>query len=155
MNSDRPNRLYIFTDQQSADAMSCAGNPYLHTPALDRLAESGVRFEKTYCRYPLSTPSRASIFSGLMLHEAEIDGNNQPLSEQARLQGPGHTLTAWRYDCVYGGKWHVPEVAMQDGDAHGFRMICSFDDNQLAQASTDYLEGCSLYPLLEGKDEVI
>ena len=36
--AERPNIIYIFTDQQTASAMSCAGNPDLHTPNLDRLA---------------------------------------------------------------------------------------------------------------------
>jgi len=36
---ERPNLLYIFTDQQSAHMMSCAGNPHLRTPAMDRQAE--------------------------------------------------------------------------------------------------------------------
>ena len=54
-----PNILYIFTDQQSADAMSCAGNAELETPALDALAATGARFERAYCTYPLCTPARA------------------------------------------------------------------------------------------------
>jgi len=45
---DRPNIIYIFTDQQSATMMSCTGNQYLKTPAVDYLAENGVRFEKAY-----------------------------------------------------------------------------------------------------------
>ena len=40
--AERPNIIYIFTDQQTASAMSCAGNPDLHTPNLDRLAAAGV-----------------------------------------------------------------------------------------------------------------
>ena len=44
--------------------MRCTGNEDLHTPAMDRLAAEGVRFEKAYCTYPLCTPSRASIFAG-------------------------------------------------------------------------------------------
>lgn len=39
---ERPNIIYIFTDQQTASAMSCAGNPDLHTPNLDRLAAAGI-----------------------------------------------------------------------------------------------------------------
>ena len=34
--TERPNIIYIFTDQQTANAMSCAGNPDLHTPNLDK-----------------------------------------------------------------------------------------------------------------------
>lgn len=47
---DRPHILYIFTDQQYAGAMSCAGNADLRTPALDRLAETGARFERRTSR---------------------------------------------------------------------------------------------------------
>jgi len=43
---ERPNILYIMTDQQYAGAMSCAGNPSINTPNMDRLAERGMRFTK-------------------------------------------------------------------------------------------------------------
>ena len=62
----RPNIIYIMTDQQSANAMSCAGNADLHTPNMDRLAAMGVRFENAYCTLPLSGPSRSSMFTGFM-----------------------------------------------------------------------------------------
>ncbi len=42
---ERPNIIYIFTDQQTASAMSCTGNADLHTPNMDRLAANGVRFQ--------------------------------------------------------------------------------------------------------------
>jgi len=44
--SNRPNILFIFTDQQSATMMSCTGNRYVNTPAMDSLAENGIRFER-------------------------------------------------------------------------------------------------------------
>lgn len=43
------NVLFIMTDQQRYDMLSCAGNRYVSTPSLDRLAENGVRFEHNYC----------------------------------------------------------------------------------------------------------
>jgi arylsulfatase A-like enzyme len=49
---ERPNILFIFTDQQTASAMSCAGNSDLQTPVMDSLAASGVRFENAYCTFP-------------------------------------------------------------------------------------------------------
>lgn len=52
------------TDQQSATAMSCVGNEDLHTPNMDRLAKHGIRFENAYCSFPLSGPSRSSMFTG-------------------------------------------------------------------------------------------
>ena len=62
--AERPNIIYIFTDQQTASAMSCAGNPDLHTPNLDRLAAVGVMFNNAYCTAPLSGPSRGAMFTG-------------------------------------------------------------------------------------------
>ena len=42
--TQRPNILFIMTDDQRWDAMSCAGNQILKTPHMDRLAAGGVRF---------------------------------------------------------------------------------------------------------------
>ena len=66
---DKPNILFIMTDQQTASAMSCAGNPYLRTPALDALAARGVRFERAYVTQPLCMPCRSSLQTGLYPHE--------------------------------------------------------------------------------------
>ena len=49
---DLPNIIYIVTDQQTASAMSCVGNTDLHTPNMDRLAQSGVLFRNAYCSAP-------------------------------------------------------------------------------------------------------
>ena len=67
--SDQPNVLFVFTDQQSARAMSCAGNPHLHTPHMDALAAAGTRFAQAYCAAPVCGPSRASLVTGRLPHE--------------------------------------------------------------------------------------
>ncbi|WP_145956203.1 hypothetical protein [Nitrosomonas ureae] len=51
---DRPNIILIPTDQHYANAMSCAGNINVSTPAIDFIAANGVRFVKSYCAFPLS-----------------------------------------------------------------------------------------------------
>ena len=58
------NLLFILTDDQGAWAMHCAGNDDIHTPNLDRLAASGVRYENFYCVSPVCSPARASILTG-------------------------------------------------------------------------------------------
>lgn len=136
---DRPNILYIFTDQQYAGAMSCAGNADLHTPAMDSIAESGVRFERAYCTYPLCTPARASMFTGRMPHEVGITSNGQPIDETFRQEELGYLLSNAGYECVYGGKWHVPQISIPDN--HGFRQICGFDDVGLPVRCREFLEG--------------
>ena len=57
--SGKPNILLIITDQQSIDAMSCAGNNYLNTPAMDLLAANGIRFTNNYVTQPLCLPFSA------------------------------------------------------------------------------------------------
>jgi arylsulfatase A-like enzyme len=140
----QPNILYIFTDQQSADAMSCAGNPEVQTPALDRLADGGVRFTQAYCTYPLCTPARASMFTGRMPHQVGITTNNQPIDERYRHEELGHLLAAAGYECLYGGKWHVPEISIPEG--HGFRSICPFDDVGLPHRVRAFLERPHIRP---------
>ncbi|HUV39478.1 MAG TPA: sulfatase-like hydrolase/transferase, partial [Planctomycetota bacterium] len=60
----RPNILLITSDQQHYDTLGVT-NPHIRTPALDRLASQGVRFDRAYCSNPTCTPARASIITGL------------------------------------------------------------------------------------------
>jgi arylsulfatase A-like enzyme len=59
------NVIFIITDQQRADHLGCAGNPILQTPNIDKLAQEGIRFRKTYVANPTCMPNRASIMTGL------------------------------------------------------------------------------------------
>jgi arylsulfatase A-like enzyme len=77
------------------------------------------------------------MFAGRMPHEIGIQGNGQPIDEHYRQEELGHMLTAAGYECVYGGKWHVPEIAIPEG--HGFRSICGFDDVALPHKVRDFL----------------
>ncbi|MFO7725377.1 MAG: sulfatase-like hydrolase/transferase [Oceanipulchritudo sp.] len=105
----RPNILVITTDQQAAIAMSCAGNPYVKTPAMDRLARLGVRFEKAYCSGPICVPSRTSYMTGTMPHENGVDYNGEqvPFNTDAFPILAGNFLRAG-YDTGHFGKWHIP-----------------------------------------------
>jgi arylsulfatase A-like enzyme len=60
----RPNILLITSDQQHYSALG-AVNPHIHTPALDRLASQGVRFDRAYCVNPVCSPSRSTMITGL------------------------------------------------------------------------------------------
>jgi arylsulfatase A-like enzyme len=68
----RPNIMLIFTDQQTYRAMSCTGNTWLKTPAMDRLAKEGVRFDNAYCTSPVCSPARSTLVSGLMPHTTGV-----------------------------------------------------------------------------------
>ncbi|MEM9158466.1 MAG: sulfatase [Verrucomicrobiota bacterium] len=73
---DRPNFLFIIADDLSAEAMGTYGNEVCKTPHLDRLAESGIRFDAAYCQYPVCGASRASFMSGLYPETTGFLGNN-------------------------------------------------------------------------------
>jgi len=63
--SDSPNIIFIFTDDQRWDALGCAGNPIIQTPQMDTLAARGVRFDYAFVTTPICAASRASAFTGM------------------------------------------------------------------------------------------
>ncbi|MCD6354004.1 MAG: family 78 glycoside hydrolase catalytic domain, partial [Prolixibacteraceae bacterium] len=65
VNNDRPNIIFILTDDQRWSALGYAGNPLATTPEMDKLAESGVYFQNAIVTTPICSASRSSIFTGL------------------------------------------------------------------------------------------
>jgi len=64
-NKERPNIIFILTDDQRFDALGYAGNKYVPTPEMDKLASSGTYFSKAIATTPICAASRASILTGL------------------------------------------------------------------------------------------
>ena len=135
----RPDVIVIMTDQQTAGALSCAGNPYVATPAMNALAADGVRFTRAYCPYPLSGPCRASLITGRMPSEVGATDNAVRPHDEDMRQGIGIRMSEAGYECLYAGKWHVPEVELP-AEGTGFRGIAKMHDPTLADACDEALD---------------
>lgn len=77
-DDERPNVLFIISDDLTATALSCYGNEICKTPNIDRLAASGTRFTRAYCQATYCGPSRASFLSGYYPHATEVFGYVSP-----------------------------------------------------------------------------
>jgi arylsulfatase A-like enzyme len=130
----RPNILFVFTDQQTWRAMSCAGNPNLSTPAMDRLAAEGVNFEQAYCTSPVCGPARGSLITSRMPHETGVEWNSGH-SIKAGIRTMGRIFRDNGYRTVWAGKWHLPEsyplrAGSKQRQIDGFEVLPFYDSTK-------------------------
>ena len=141
--AQRPNVLLIMTDQQNAKMMSCAGNEWLNTPNIDRLAARGMRFEKAYVTNPVCSPSRFSMFTGLYPSVINMRHNKSELDEEKLSQiipgSIGFTFKSAGYETYYGGKVHLPSGG-NNAYNYGFDNLITMDQrDDLADKSAEFL----------------
>jgi len=101
------------TDDQRWDGMSCAGNPVIKTPNMDRIAEGGVRFTNMFVTTSLCGPSRASILTGKYVHNHGVrrNGMSLPMEQKTFLE----ILKEAGYETAFIGKWHNRDRAENRG----------------------------------------
>lgn len=113
LRADSPNIILILTDDQGwsqRSGLMDPGNPksgssYLHTPAMDRIAEEGMRFTGGYSPAPLCTPTRRSILcgtsaarSGSEFESKWVPADHMTLPRALKQANP-------EYQCAHFGKW--------------------------------------------------
>ena len=117
--AQRPNVLFVITEQNYADVMSgVMGQRYVKTPNLDALAKRGMRFDCAYASNPICVPARNSIFSGHYPFETGLQSNAKK-SLPANMVCMGKHFKDAGYDTGYFGKWHL-NIKSSDSARHGF-----------------------------------
>jgi choline-sulfatase len=112
---DSPNVLLIVADDHAPYVMGAYGNDLVHTPNLDRLAASGMRFDRAYCNAPVCTASRASFLTGRYPRTIGVTQLRTALpAEETTL---AEVLGANGYDTAAFGKMHF-----NSNLSHGFRV---------------------------------
>ena len=114
----RPNIVFVITDNQGAWTLGCYGNEEIKTPQVDRLASEGVLFTSAYCVNPVCSPNRATYLTGRIPSQHGVHnwlGGERPdsqigpdayctIEEFETLPG---ILADQGYDCGMSGKWHL------------------------------------------------
>ncbi|MEW6359288.1 MAG: sulfatase [Planctomycetota bacterium] len=102
---NRPNILFIMSDDHAAHAISCYGSKVNKTPNLDRIASEGMRFDNCFCTNSICAPSRAVILTGKYSHlngvinnAVPFDGSQQTFPKVMQQSG---------YTTAIVGKWHL------------------------------------------------
>ncbi|HIL09913.1 MAG TPA: sulfatase [Candidatus Latescibacteria bacterium] len=135
---DKPNILFVLTDQMRSTAMGCTGVENVHTPNLDRLASQGTRFTNAISNTPACAPARATIFTGLHVLSHELVNNEKQVKLGTCTWAGG--LTDAGYKCGYIGKWHMDGGARTAFTPPGDRRL-GFDDYwAVANCTHSYME---------------
>ncbi|MEM7194041.1 MAG: sulfatase-like hydrolase/transferase [Pseudomonadota bacterium] len=111
---DRPNILFLFSDEHRSDAMGCAGHGLVKTPALDKLAERGTRFVNAYTPSPICVPARAALASGEYVHRTRCWSNAQAYEGEPKSWGHVIGNAGYRVESI--GKLHY----RSNREDHGF-----------------------------------
>lgn len=100
----QPNIVLIVSDQHNSRMVGYADDPWIETPHLNALADSGVVFNNCYCNSPLCVPSRSSMLAGRLPSKTGVYDNMQSLrSDEATFVT---ALAVGGYETVLAGRMH-------------------------------------------------
>lgn len=123
LNSDQPNVIVIYTDDQGTVDLNSFGAKDLVTPNMDKIVHSGIKFTQFYAA-PVCSPSRAGLLTGKTPQRAGVSGNVSSLSTEAGMPTEQYTMAEMFKDAGYKtahiGKWHLGHAVEKQPNAQGF-----------------------------------
>jgi choline-sulfatase/uncharacterized sulfatase len=135
--ADRPNVLFVISDQHNAKVLGHEGHPDVQTPHLDRMAAEGVRCNRAITQNPICTPSRVSYLSGQYPHNHGYYGLSGP-TPMGLPNIFGHLRArGWRTGAV--GKIHCPAWWVED-QTDMFHDTCGSSIEGRSSKYAQYLE---------------
>ncbi|MBI2422307.1 MAG: sulfatase-like hydrolase/transferase [Candidatus Hydrogenedentes bacterium] len=102
---ERPNVIYLFSDEHRYQSMSFTELPQVHTPHLARMAREGFSFQQCISNYPVCSPYRGMLLSGRWPYQNGVIDNGIELPHGT--QTVAHRFQEAGYRTGYIGKWHL------------------------------------------------
>jgi arylsulfatase A-like enzyme len=130
--AQRPNILLIHADQHRIDCLGAYGNQEVRTPNLDALAADGVTYPNSFCTFPVCTPSRYSLITGLYVHQ-HLGWTNHCTLPSGIPMFP-KILREAGYRTAAVGKMHFTPTYLDVG----FEDMCLSEQNGLGRYDDDY-----------------
>lgn len=132
---ERPNLIFILSDDLAQRDLGCYGQKLIQTPRLDRMAREGTRYTQAYCGTSVCAPSRASLMTGLHSGHCPVRGNWEIARGAGQLPLPAETVTVAEilkpagYATACMGKWgmgmfHTTGSPLKQGFDHFFGYNC-------------------------------
>ena len=126
-------RNVVFIDcHDLGNWLGCYGYPFLDTPNIDALARSGARFTNAIAASPMCMPSRASIFTGVMPHEAGIVGQ-EPIDENSAF-----LLKHFR-EAGYTTILNQRAMVLNEPEVLGFEKVLASENRTLVDSAVEFL----------------
>lgn len=110
----KPNILFIFSDDHALRTIGAYGSGFHKTPNIDRLAEQGAVFTRSFCCNSICQPSRAAILTGKHSHLNGVTDNGKPWNPKQMVVT--RLLRNAGYQTALFGKWHMHPIPSDEFD---------------------------------------
>lgn len=117
--AERPNILFLFTDDQAYDTLGVYGNPDVKTPNIDSLGERGVVFDRHYDTTAICMASRVNVMTGLYEYKSGCNFDHGDLTSDKWAKSWPVLLGKSGYRTGFGGKFGFKVAAPNDKKAKG------------------------------------